>query len=118
MTAVLPVDFVLERKPQAHGYTVLTAGTSSTFLDKGVIIRGHEFHYSRAKSAPGFLPFAYQVNRGGGIDGRGDGLVYKNVTAAYTHIHALGTPEWASAMVKKANEYREKQKMSDSRVLS
>ena len=45
---------------------------------------------------------AYHVTRGGGINGTGDGLVYKNVLAAYTHLHALGTPEWAACMVKKA----------------
>jgi cobyrinic acid a,c-diamide synthase len=33
-------------------------------------------------------------------------LVYKNVLACYTHLHALGTPEWAAAMVRKAREYR------------
>jgi cobyrinic acid a,c-diamide synthase len=49
---------------------------------------------------------AYHVSRGGGINGKGDGLAYKNVLAAYAHIHALGTPEWAPSMVKKAREYR------------
>ncbi len=49
---------------------------------------------------------AYHVTRGGGINGTGDGLVYKNVLAAYTHLHALGTPQWAKAMVRKALEYR------------
>jgi cobyrinic acid a,c-diamide synthase len=115
MTGVLPVDFVLEKKPQAHGYTVLTAGSRSTFLDKGVIIKGHEFHYSRVVNLDGLPPLAYEVNRGGGIDGKGDGLVYKNVVAAYSHIHALGTPEWAGAMIKKARQYR-KQMRSGKRV--
>ena len=48
----------------------------------------------------------YHVIRGGGINGTADGLIYKNVLACYTHLHALGTPEWAAAMVKKAREYR------------
>ena len=95
MTGVLPLDFVLEKKPQAHGYTVLRAGENSMFLDKDVIIKGHEFHYSRVVNTAGLSPFAYEVSRGAGIDGKGDGLVYKNVVAAYTHIHALGTPQWA-----------------------
>jgi cobyrinic acid a,c-diamide synthase len=116
MTAVLPADFVLEKKPQAHGYTVLEAGSASAFLDNGVIIRGHEFHYSRIVNLDVLPPMAYHVTRGGGINGRGDGLVYKNVLAAYTHIHSLGTPEWASSMVKKAHEYRNAKK-SGKRVL-
>jgi cobyrinic acid a,c-diamide synthase len=106
---VLPLDFVLEKRPQAHGYTLLRAGGNSSFLDKGVIIKGHEFHYSRVVDVHGLSPFAYEVNRGAGIDGKGDGLVYKSVVASYTHIHALGTPEWAPALVKKACDYRKQQ---------
>ena len=106
MTSVLPVDFVLEQRPQAHGYTVLEVGSKSPFLDKGVSIRGHEFHYSRLVTAQNQLPYAYHVGRGFGIDGKGDGLVYKNVLASYTHLHALGTPEWAVSLVRKAREFR------------
>ena len=106
MTAVLPVDFVLEKRPQAHGYTVLESGGSSLFLDKEISIRGHEFHYSRISHIDGSLPMAYYVQRGFGIDGKSDGLISKNVVASYTHIHALATPEWAPAMVKKAREHQ------------
>jgi cobyrinic acid a,c-diamide synthase len=106
MTMVLPADFILEKKPQAHGYTILETVAASTFLDKGEIIRGHEFHYSRIVNLDHLPPMAYQVTRGGGINGTGDGLVYKNVLGVYTHLHALGTPRWAKAMVKKALEYR------------
>jgi len=106
MTAVFPADFVLEKKPQAHGYTVLEAVSQSTFLEAGVVIRGHEFHYSRIVNLDGLPPMAYHVTRGGGINGNCDGLVYKNVLGAYTHLHALGTPTWAAAMVMKASDYR------------
>jgi cobyrinic acid a,c-diamide synthase len=106
MTSVLPVDFVLEQRPQAHGYTILEVGSHSPFLDKGVLIRGHEFHYSRVVKTQHQLPYAYHVDRGLGIDGKSDGIVYKNVLASYTHLHALGTPEWAGALVRKALEFR------------
>jgi cobyrinic acid a,c-diamide synthase len=106
MTSVLPIDFVLEKRPQAHGYTVLETGNESLFLDTGVIIKGHEFHYSRPVVSDELQPMAYHMSRGHGIDGKGDGIVYKNVLAAYTHLHALGTPEWSSALVRKAREYR------------
>jgi cobyrinic acid a,c-diamide synthase len=108
MTSVLPIDFVLEKRPQAHGYTVLETGIESPFLDNGVIIKGHEFHYSRPMTGDGLQPMAYHMSRGHGIDGKGDGIVYKNVLAAYTHLHALGTPEWSVALVRKAREYRER----------
>lgn len=109
MSSVLPVDFVLEKKPQAHGYTILDVGEASTFLGLGVVIRGHEFHYSRIRNLDVLPPMAYRVNRGGGIDGKSDGLVWNNVLASYTHLHALGNPEWAPAMIRKAREYKKMQ---------
>lgn len=106
MTSVLPIDFVLEKRPQAHGYTVLTVGRNSPFLEEGTVVRGHEFHYSRIVDLDLLPPMAYHVTRGGGINGVGDGLVMNKVLGCYTHIHALGTPGWASAMVRKAKEFR------------
>jgi cobyrinic acid a,c-diamide synthase len=106
MTAVLPLDFVLEKKPQAHGYTILETVGNSPFLDKGVTIRGHEFHYSRVVNLDSLPPMAYRVTRGSGIDGKADGIVYKNVLASYTHLHALGAPDWAPAMIRSALGHR------------
>jgi len=106
MAAVLPLDFILEKRPQAHGYAIAVTAGNSPFLSEGTCIRGHEFHYSRVANLDALPPMAYHVQRGGGINGNADGVVYKNVLASYVHLHALGTPEWAPAMVRKAVEYR------------
>jgi cobyrinic acid a,c-diamide synthase len=58
MTTVLPADFVLEKRPQAHGYTVLKAVGASLFLDQGVCIRGQEIHYSPVPRIDGQSPMA------------------------------------------------------------
>jgi cobyrinic acid a,c-diamide synthase len=50
------------------------------------------------------------MKRGVGVINKRDGLCYKNVLATYTHIHALGTPSWAHAMVQNAISYRNKSK--------
>jgi cobyrinic acid a,c-diamide synthase len=112
MCSVVPIDFVLERRPQAHGYTVAEVRAQSPFLEKGVVIRGHEFHYSRPVNLDAQSPMAYDMTRGTGLDGARDGFVYKNVLACYTHLHALGTPEWAPAMIRKAREYRTQKRMT------
>jgi cobyrinic acid a,c-diamide synthase len=112
MTAVLPADFVLEKRPQAHGYTVLETTGTNPFFDKGTVLRGHEFHYSRIVN-PGELPgTAFTMLRGHGIDGKRDGLLYKNILATYTHLHALGTPRWAEGLVKRAREQQERTRQS------
>jgi cobyrinic acid a,c-diamide synthase len=46
------------------------------------------------------------MERGAGFLNGKDGVCVNNVLATYTHIHALGTPQWAPALVEKAREYR------------
>ena len=106
MTSVLPADFVLEKKPQAHGYTQLETSGPNPFFEMKQHIRGHEFHYSRILNIEELPGMAFTMKRGAGIDGAHDGLVYKNVLATYAHVHALGEPHWAKALVRRAREYR------------
>lgn len=111
MTGILPVDFILEKKPQGHGYTILEVTGDNPFFDAGTVLRGHEFHYSRpvVLDKEG-VRTVFKVNRGHGFDGLSDGLVKRNLLATYTHIHASGTPVWAERMVSKAVEHRERQR--------
>jgi cobyrinic acid a,c-diamide synthase len=107
MAGVLPLSFGLFKRPQGHGYTVVTVEGENPYYPVGTEIRGHEFHYSRVLSwsgAPSDLVFRMQ--RGVGIHGDRDGMVYKNVLATYTHIHALGNPGWADMLVRNAVAYR------------
>jgi cobyrinic acid a,c-diamide synthase len=69
-------------------------------------LRGHEFHYSRIENLKELPRMAFAMRRGAGIDGMHDGLTYKNVLATYTHLHALGAPQWAEALVRTARAYR------------
>ena len=97
----------MEKRPQGHGYTVLDVERENPFFPVGTGLKGHEFHYSRIlswKEGEGYL--AFRVKRGIGIDGKRDGLCRKNVLASFTHLHALGTPQWSEGLVKRAGQYR------------
>jgi len=76
------------------------------FFEMTSTLRGHEFHYSRIVNLEELHGMVFSMRRGQGMDGVHDGIVYKNVLATYTHLHALGSPQWARGMVKKAREYR------------
>lgn len=117
MAGVLPLAFGLCKKPQGHGYTVFRVEEKNPFYEVGTEIKGHEFHYSSVLKCPeekGSLVFS--MKRGIGIKDRRDGAVYKNVLATYTHVHALGSPEWAEALVKKAREYKKIRSASGLRL--
>jgi cobyrinic acid a,c-diamide synthase len=106
MVSVFPADFVLEQRPQAHGYTVAEVTADNPFFEKGTVLKGHEFHYSRIVNAGELPAGALAMRRGSGVNGKADGILYRNVFAAYTHLHALGSPEWARGMVRAAREHR------------
>ncbi|MDI6736567.1 MAG: hydrogenobyrinic acid a,c-diamide synthase (glutamine-hydrolyzing) [bacterium] len=98
MVGVLPCDVRVYEKPQGHGYVTLQqTGKSDWFCFDGEI-PGHEFHYSQIVN-PGELDFAFNLTRGKGVDGKHDGIIYKNVIASYTHLHSVGVPQWASQFV-------------------
>jgi len=110
LAGIFPVDFSLERKPQAHGYTRLILEEENPFYPVGSVISGHEFRYSRVLACPEQeVRLAGRMERGVGFAGGRDGLVHGNVLALYTHVHALGTPAWAPALVTRARIFRESQ---------
>ena len=96
MTGILPLVFDFYKRPQGHGYTIVKVEGENPYFPVGAEIKGHEFHYSRVRNWSGKKSdLVFQMQRGAGIHEDRDGILYKNVLATYTHIHALGNPGWA-----------------------
>lgn len=112
MVGIFPISFSLEKKPQAHGYTMVRVNRRNPFYTKGTSLKGHEFHYSKVIDyAPKEgMHFAFHMTRGQGIMDGMDGVSYKNALAAYTHVHAYGTPEWADGLVKNAEAFQRRKR--------
>ena len=110
MTGVLPISFrVLQTPPRAMA-TPSLASPSQTLSSKPVR-RSKAMNFITRPS--GFLEenpgaMAFEMERGNGLQNGLDGLCRNNVLATYTHIHALGTPQWAPALVAKARHFRQK----------
>jgi cobyrinic acid a,c-diamide synthase len=105
MVGALPCDVEMTPRPQGHGYVLAEALPNNPFMPVNAVIRGHEFHNSRVVNLEDGLPFAYRLKRGNGFGGGCDGLVYRNILAAYTHLHAAGSPGWATGLVRRAQGY-------------
>ncbi len=106
MTGVLPFDVTILDKPQGHGYITLQVENSSPYFTAGESLRGHEFHNSRVENlVEDNIKFAFRVTKGHGINGQSDGVLYKNVLACYTHLHALATTGWAPGLVAAGKKY-------------
>jgi cobyrinic acid a,c-diamide synthase len=101
MAGALPVDVVMHARPIGRGYVHLRdTGKSPWRLPAGAqLVRAHEFHYSSVENLPADAEFAYEVERGHGIDGRHDGIVHRNLLASYAHLRDVGGNHWAQRFV-------------------
>ena len=108
MAGALPADIVMHARPVGRGYVHLRETGRAPWPARAAgapaLIRAHEFHYSSVENlAPG-LEFAYEVERGHGIDGRHDGIVYKNLLASYAHLRDVAQHRWAARFVEFARK--------------
>ena len=101
MVGVLPADVVMTSQPVGRGYLRLQETTAHPWPVHGPSLEfpGHEFHYSCLENVGSDVAFAYQVKRGTGIDGRRDGIVYRNVLACYAHQRDTKSNPWAARFV-------------------
>jgi cobyrinic acid a,c-diamide synthase len=110
MVGVLPAVFGFSKRPQGHGYTIVRVEKDNPYFSTGTHLLGHEFHYSSVKEWKGQAGnLVFSMERGTGFLQGKDGVCVKNVLATYTHIHALGTPAWAPALIKNALIYKARQ---------
>ncbi|HEX9625753.1 MAG TPA: cobyrinate a,c-diamide synthase [Acidiferrobacterales bacterium] len=100
MVGAIPADTVMHDRPQGRGYVRLRETGAGPWPGNAPDeIRAHEFHYSSLENLDPGLSYAYEVLRGSGIDGRRDGIVYKNVLACYAHLRDLERHPWTARFV-------------------
>lgn len=103
MVGVIQADVVMHPRPQGRGYVRLRETPDSPWpaddRPAGDEFPAHEFHYSALENLAAPQRFAYDVLRGTGIDGKHDGLVYKNLLACYAHLRDTDYHHWARRFV-------------------
>lgn len=106
MVEALDITVRQTPKPDGHGYVRVTVDRKNPYFAVGTELKGHEFHYSRVESGLAGVTTVFSVERGKGVGEKRDGIHRNNVIATYTHLHALGTPEWAEAFFAVIEENR------------
>ncbi|CAA6604609.1 Cobyrinic acid A,C-diamide synthase [Rhodospirillaceae bacterium LM-1] len=102
MVGFIKARVVMQERPVGRGYVRLKdsgKGLWQPIGPSGASFAAHEFHHSRLEDmAPG-QTFAFNVERGVGIQDGQDGLVVGNMMASYAHLRSVvGTP-WVSRFV-------------------
>ena len=114
MAGVFPLELTMQTKPVGHGYTEIEIAEDNPFFEKGIKIKGHEFHYSGPKEEILQSQCCMRVVTGVGLGNKLDGQLYRNCLATYMHIHALGTSAWAPGLIAAAQRSRDQKKSEDS----
>ncbi|EMA44860.1 cobyrinic acid a,c-diamide synthase [Halococcus saccharolyticus] len=90
MAGVLPAEIEMCDRYQALDHVELSARESTLTANANGSLRGHEFHYSDA-TVGADARFAFDVERGKGIDGEHDGLTEHRTLGTYAHVHPEST---------------------------
>lgn len=106
LAGIFSAKMKMFEKPQGHGYATAAVETENPFYRKGLQLSGHEFHYSKIITEAEKQNYCLKMTRGKGASGNMDGLIYKNVFAAYLHIHANSGNDWADGFINCALKYK------------
>lgn len=99
MCGVLPFRTFVHDTPQGHGYAEALVEHENPIFPVGMLIKGHEFHYSSIKTEEKTIKWIFTLKKGNGADNGKCGIQIGNTIATYIHIHASGCPKWADGFV-------------------
>ncbi|MBT7323292.1 MAG: hydrogenobyrinic acid a,c-diamide synthase (glutamine-hydrolyzing) [Gammaproteobacteria bacterium] len=94
MTGIINADVEMCDNPIGRGYVELSVSNKHPWFHKGDTIKCHEFHYSNIILKNDSYSYGFKVKRGYGINGKHDGILYKNLVASYSHLRDTDQSKW------------------------
>ncbi len=113
MVGIIQADSVMNDRPAGRGYIRLQETGQGlwpnvTTQSEPLEIAAHEFHYSKLENLNPHSRYAYQMLRGTGIDGKHDGIVYKNLLACYAHLRHTAQNPWTERFVRFVHSHKQR----------
>ena len=105
---VFPVMTRMLNRRKALGYREIELAADSVIGRKGMIARGHEFHYSEISEMPAEIERVYRVRRGS-VELGSEGYRVNNCLASYIHLHFGSCPEIGRNFVAGCRDFMEQQ---------
>jgi len=111
MAGCFPFTTRMFPRLKALGYREITLTKRTVIGDPGMILRGHEFHYSELTTNTPDVQNAYRISDRSGLDKPPDGYLTKRTLGSYNHLHFGSQPEAAKYFVDNCLAYqRQKEK--------
>lgn len=99
MVGILPLRTKMQPKRLTLGYVEIESQRDTIICAAGTRFRGHEFHWSNMEKI-GNVDYVYQSSQRSGKLVKQDGIVKKNVLAAYTHVHFASHRRLAENLIR------------------
>jgi len=108
MAGILPFGTRMLQRRKALGYTEVVLQAGCLLGKNGLVMRGHEFHYSELveEETNPALTFSYRIHGRKFANDRPEGYTVGSALASYVHLHWGSAPEAAANLVTRCREYR------------
>ena len=111
MVGCFPFTTKMFPRLKALGYREITLTRQTAIGDQGMVLRGHEFHYSELTTNTPQVQNAYRISDRSGLDKPPDGYQTKRTLGSYNHLHFGSQPQAAKCFVDNCLAYqRQKEK--------
>lgn len=102
---LVPSQVKMGQRLAALGYVQARLTKTSLLGEAGMVLKGHEFHWSTMEDLPAATNI-YQLTGGRGEEGRGEGYASKQILASYVHLHFRYNPRAAHYFLTACQKYR------------
>ena len=106
MVGLLPTHVRMRPKKLTLGYVEVELVRDTLLGQRGTVLRGHEFHYSRIDEVPPSVPRAYRLRRRRGGEEQAEGYLLGNVLLSYVHLYFASNPEIAERFTQHCQQRR------------
>ena len=111
MAGCFPFTAKMFPRLKALGYREISLTQQTVIGNQGMILRGHEFHYSELITHPTDILNVYRISDRSGLDKPPDGYLNKRTLGSYNHLHFGSQPQAAKCFVDNCLAYqRQKEK--------
>lgn len=114
MVAVIDARVEMTERPIGRGYAKIRQTQAHPWatvdeLDSDKPRACHEFHYSHLSGPAVDAKMAYEVVRGQGVNGQGDGIRVHNTLAMYCHQRHTRNNPWVAQFINFIRQHKDKQ---------
>jgi cobyrinic acid a,c-diamide synthase len=106
MAGIFPFTTAMFPRLKALGYREITLTRHTPIGEQGMILRGHEFHYSELTTHTPGIPSAYRISDRSGLDKPPDGYLTRRTLGSYNHLHFGSQPQAAKYFVDNCLAYQ------------